>query len=31
VAGAPTFGVGAVGFNPAVGRNYEGGVTVSWK
>jgi iron complex outermembrane receptor protein len=31
VAGAPTFGVGAVGFNPAVGRNYEGGITVSWR
>ena len=31
VAGAPTFGPGPVGFNPAPGRNYEGGVTVSWK
>ena len=31
VAGAPTFGPGAVGLNPAPGRNYEGGVTVSWK
>jgi outer membrane receptor protein involved in Fe transport len=31
VAGAPTFGPGPVGFNPAPGRSYEGGVTVSWK
>ena len=31
VAGAPTFGPGPLGFNPAPGRNYEGGITVSWK
>jgi iron complex outermembrane receptor protein len=31
VAGAPTFGPGPLGFNPAPGRNYEGGVSVSWK
>ena len=27
----PGFGGGPVGFNPAPGRNYEGGVTVSWR
>ena len=31
VAGAPTFGPGPIGYNPAPGRNYEGGLTVSWK
>lgn len=31
VAGAPTFGPGPLGFNPAPGRNYEGGVSLSWK
>ncbi|HEY8153482.1 MAG TPA: TonB-dependent receptor [Myxococcota bacterium] len=31
VGGAPSFGSGPVGFNPAPGRNFEGGVTVSWQ
>jgi iron complex outermembrane recepter protein len=31
VGGAPTFGPGPVGFNPAPGINYEAGITVSWK
>jgi outer membrane receptor protein involved in Fe transport len=31
VGGAPSFGSGPVGFNPAPGRNFEGGVTLSWQ
>ena len=27
----PGFGGGPVGFNPAPGRNYEGGISVTWK
>lgn len=30
-AAAPTFGVGPTGLNPAPGRHYEAGFTISWK
>jgi iron complex outermembrane receptor protein len=30
-AAAPSFGIGPTGFNPAPGRHYEAGFTLSWK